>query len=280
MIAALLSPSFLSLLFLAPPSPQGAPASDPRIPEIQRVVAEVMRADYRADVEALGQCCDELSEWAEDPGLGDAVRYWRGFARSCSALSRIYVAKPDRATAMEELRGCVEDFLSVNGDLAADAKSLASGCLVNLASLLGSQDSAAAGLIRQSRDLMKEASTAAPDNPRVLWILGGQLLNTPPELGGGRAKALETYERGLAGMRAATAEPEDPLAPRWGEAELLMSLAFAYTSSAPPDLERAEALAREALQLQPEWKYVRDVLLPGILARARAMKEKEGAREE
>jgi hypothetical protein len=278
---ALSIPILFSLVLASRGSSQDARAGGADLPAIQRVVAEVMRADYRADVEALARCCEELSVWAEDPVLGDAVRYWRGFARSCSALSRVFVANSARAPALDELRESIEDLLSVReGELVEEAQSLASGCLLNLAYLLGAEDPEAPALMSESRTLMEEASRAAPDSPRVLWILGGQLLSTPPERGGGRARALETYERGLAGMRAATTEKRGPLAPRWGEAELLMSLAFAHMSAAPPDLERAEALAREALELEPEWKYVRDVLLPGILEKTRAKEAGGGARSQ
>ena len=60
-------------------------------------------------------------------------------------------------------------------------------------------------------------------------------------------------------------DPGSPL-PDWGKPEALMSLAYAHLNGAPPDLDAAEREARAALALQPEWSYVRDVLLPQILA--------------
>ena len=54
---------------------------------------------------------------------------------------------------------------------------------------------------------------------------------------------------------------------RWGKPEAQMSLAFAHLNQAKPDLAAAEAEAREALRLVPEWRYVRDFLLPMIEAR-------------
>jgi hypothetical protein len=43
-----------------------------------------------------------------------------------------------------------------------------------------------------------------------------------------------------------------------------MSLAFAHLNQAAPDVESAEQEARAALRLQPEWSYVKDILLPQI----------------
>jgi hypothetical protein len=85
--------------------------------------------------------------------------------------------------------------------------------------------------LARAQALLDEAVAAAPENPRVLWILGGQQLWTPPQYGGNRAKAMETYERALAACREAPGAPH-PLAP----------------------LELAEQQARAALELQPEWK--------------------------
>ena len=46
-----------------------------------------------------------------------------------------------------------------------------------------------------------------------------------------------------------------------------MTLAFAYSTFEPLDYPRAEAYAREALALVPDWHYVRDILLPGIVTK-------------
>ena len=47
----------------------------------------------------------------------------------------------------------------------------------------------------------------------------------------------------------------------------MMSLAYSYTNKFAPDLEAAERNARGALELVPQWHYVRDILLPQILAK-------------
>jgi hypothetical protein len=47
---------------------------------------------------------------------------------------------------------------------------------------------------------------------------------------------------------------------------LMMSLAYSYANETTPDLEAAERNARAALEIVPSWHYVRDILLPQILA--------------
>ena len=127
--------------------------------------------------------------------------------------------------------------------------------------------------IGQIMTLVKEASEAAPDNPRLIWVRGPILWNTPPERGGGQERAIENYERGLS-ILSQIKSSEEGLEPSWGKPELMMSLAYSYANKKTPDIESAERNARAALEIVPYWHYVRDILLPQILA-AKA-KAKEG----
>ena len=84
-----------------------------------------------------------------------------------------------------------------------------------------------------------------------------------------QAKIIAMYERGLVLARTQT-RPADPLAPSWGEPELLMNLAWSHLNKVTPDPGLAGKYAREALALVPDWHYLRNILLPQIeAARAR-----------
>lgn len=120
-------------------------------------------------------------------------------------------------------------------------------------------------LIGQSSPLVKEAKAAVPENPRLIWVLGPILWNMPAERGGGQDKAIESYQKGLELARKSKASG-DRLEPSWGEPELLMNLAYSNLNKATPDLNAAERDARSALGLVPYWHYVRDILMPQILA--------------
>jgi len=70
--------------------------------------------------------------------------------------------------------------------------------------------------------------------------------------------------------------PESPL-PDWGKVEALMSLASAHLNKPSPDVDAAAEEARTALRLQPDWHYVRDILMPQIDAKR---KQLEGQRSQ
>lgn len=108
--------------------------------------------------------------------------------------------------------------------------------------------------------MLKEAQAAAPENPRLLWVVGGNRWFAPPERGGGQDKAMETYEQGLEAIRKNKGAASDALEPSWGEPELLMSLAWSNLNKTTPDVGAAEKYARSALDQIPYWHYVRDIL--------------------
>lgn len=119
-------------------------------------------------------------------------------------------------------------------------------------------------LAAEAMPLLKGARASAPDNPRLLWVMGPIRWSTPPERGGGQDKAIELYERGLKVIREQKNPTSDPLEPSWGEPELMMSLAWSHLNRTVPDLEAAERYARSALEIVPYWHYVRDILLRQI----------------
>ena len=119
-------------------------------------------------------------------------------------------------------------------------------------------------LLDRSNALLSEADLAAPENPRLLWVLGANLWYRPLNQGGGQDKAIETYERALKIARAKNASVTEPLEPSWGEAELLMNLAWSSLNRTTPDLSAADSCAQAAMRLVPYWHYVRDILVPQI----------------
>jgi hypothetical protein len=157
-----------------------------------------------------------------------------------------------------------------------DAKVGAVSCLLNRLFLEGvfpkEKDPARLReILAPASLLLKEAKTAAPDNPRLLWVLGPNLWSTPPERGGGQENAIATYQKGLKVIREQRGVASASLEPSWGEPELLMSLAWSNLHRDTPDLSAAEEYAQAALKLVPYWHYTRDILMPQIRA---AEKEK------
>ena len=86
-----------------------------------------------------------------------------------------------------------------------------------------------------------------------------------PERCGGQDKAIQNYERGLEAC-SKIKTGDDPLEPSWGKPELMTSLAYCYLNMNAADVNAAERYARTALVVVPYWHYVRDILLPQIVA--------------
>lgn len=98
-----------------------------------------------------------------------------------------------------------------------------------------------------------------PGNPRVWMIRGTGALFTPSMFGGGADKAERYLREAL--KRFPQDRPAPPL-PAWGYAESYAWLGQVYAKQERWDNARAAYAA--ALRLEPEYTWVRDVLLPRL----------------
>jgi tetratricopeptide (TPR) repeat protein len=241
----------------------GASPEAARAPVV-RIVTLIQKADYEGDRSTLRRLYEELAPYTDSKELASRVRYWRGFARWRRALNG-FNESADPTELEPDLELCVSEFEQATAKDPAfvDAKVGAASCLTSLAFLNQANAERRQGYVKQFVRLLTEAKKSAPDNPRLLWVLGTSSWYAPPERGG-QAKALDTFERGLQAARSQKGSVSDPLEPSWGEPELLMNLAWANLNRATPDLDAADANAKAALALVPNWHYVRDILLPQI----------------
>ncbi len=238
------------------------------------IVARLVEADYRGDLAALAAWRDRIPDPSTMGEDVDGVRYWRGFASWRRAINRMNAADYDRDLARQDLRAALTDFDVVTaGPFFANCASAAASCEMTLMYLDGREHAEFATRARRATSLLERAVAAAPDDPRVLWIQGCRQMWIPASAGGGRERALATFDRGLAAARAAagrvTAADARAVAaslmPCWGEPELLASTAFAWSNFEPRDLPRAEQFASRALAMRPDWLYAQATLLAGIL---------------
>ena len=230
------------------------------------VVAQIQRADYEGDRITLHESCDALAPFVDDGNLGSRVHYWRGFALWRSAINGFN----DAVEAQElerDLRSAVDEFKAAlrKDEGFVDAKV---GLISSLGYLLYMKRADAAArqeLLGQIFPLVDEAKAAAPNNPRLRWVLGPILWHQARQSQSGLGKLIENYKEGLEHCAAAE-QQSSSLEPTWGKPELLMSLAYTYLNDTPADVEAAEKNARSALELVPYWHYTRDILLPQIIA--------------
>lgn len=248
------------------------PAPAPKREDVERhLVAakpKLMSADYRADLEELARLREEVARLTDDAALGYLAHYWAGYASW-----RIAINGASRGMSTENLQAHLEragtDFEASirRKEGFADAHAAAAGVYSWLAAFYRNDPAAMRERIEQSKRLLARAMELEPDNPRALWVKAAPLLFLPPEQGGNVSRAIEIYHR-MDEISPAATDAGSPL-PDWGKPEALMSLAFAHLQQSPPDLAAANEEARAALRLQPEWFYVRDVLLPQIEAAQR-----------
>ena len=247
-----------------------APAVDLSREQVVNIVAQMQRADYQDDRAALNRLYEQLVPFVDEPELASRVRYWRGFAKWRRAING-FNATPIPTDLAEDLTEAESEFdAAIQRDPGfVDAKVGAASCLLNRLFLEGvfanEKDPARLReILAPASVLLKEATAAAPDNPRLLWVVGPNLWSTPPERGGGQEKAIATYQKGLKVVQEQKSIASAPLEPSWGEPELLMSLAWSNLHREKPDLSAAEEYAQAALKLVPYWHYTRDILMPQI----------------
>lgn len=234
--------------------------------QVAPIVAQILHADYEGDRAAMQKGYDDLKPFLEDEELASRIRYWRGFAQWRRAING-FNDSADPKELEQDLKTALDEFkIAMEKDPKfVDAKVGTISCLGYLAFMNRKDQARAKELVGQIMPLVKQADEMAPDNPRLIWVRGPILWNTPPERGGGQNKAIENYKRGLE-VCSEIKPSNDPLEPSWGKPELMMSLAYSYLNTNPSDVNTAERYAREALEIVPYWHYVRDILLPQILA--------------
>lgn len=111
----------------------------------------------------------------------------------------------------------------------------------------------------RSNSLMERAEALAPRNPRVWLLRGIGAMYTPGMFGGGLDKAESHLQRALALFEGDA--PAAPL-PAWGRAEVHAYLGQVLAKRGRRD--EARAAYERALALQPDYGWVRTVLLPAL----------------
>ena len=239
----------------------GQPSDEERLLDLK---AELMAADYRADLEELARGRAMLAPLAQHPTLGYLACYWAGFA-----AQRLAVNGTSRGMAAEEverhLASALGDFdasLARREDFADAHVGVVSVTSWLLGIEFGRGGARASEWLERTRRHLARAYELEPDNPRLLWVHAGIRFNTPAEHGGSQAEGMELWRRAVEASRAERAG--DPLLPDWGEPESLMSIAWARLHGERPDPAAAREPAEAALRLRPDWYYVRAILLPAI----------------
>ncbi len=108
--------------------------------------------------------------------------------------------------------------------------------------------------------LVARAKGLAPENPRVMLIASISDYNTPKMFGGDPEGAMLGFQE--AADLFAKEVIEDPLMPDWGHAEAYAWLGQGHMANGAN--EQARAAYEKALELNPDYGWVRHVLLPRV----------------
>ncbi len=219
--------------------------------------------------ERLRAGLDEASIAGDDDALGHSVILARRAVTAFpdDALLNHYMgyalyllAERTMETDVRAAHGSLEEaesFLERSIEIQPIAESHAL-----LSSALGMRiDGAASAMTLGMRSgaAMGRAKALGPDNPRVRLLEGISAFHTPSMFGGGHEAALEHF---LAAIELfAEDAPESPL-PAWGHAETYAWLG--QTHAALGQADEARAAYERALELEPGYVWVREVLLPRL----------------
>ena len=240
---------------VAPAAPAGAQgAFDETFPAL---IERLERAYVRGDGPGL------LAVRADLGGLLDAglTEGQRSVTRYTAAyVSWRLFTVPDGVPA-DDRAALLDDAVELlTGDLEIDDGNAESHAL--LASVYGMQiDSAWKGMTlgRRASRASARALELAPGNPRVLLQDGVGKLHTPGMFGGGADRAEAMLLRALAAFRT---EPPDRPWPRWGRLDTYAWLGQIGVER--EDLTAARRYYEQALDLEPEFAWVRYALLPAL----------------
>jgi len=149
---------------------------------------------------------------------------------------------------LNNLRSSLEEEISANPDNAEAWALLASsyGMLATVerdkAMEYGQKAGAAEG----------RALAASGDNPMVLLLIGINKFYTPEQWGGGKARALEYFDRAVTAYRAGDLERS------WGHADALVWRGSVHADLDKP--EQAEADLNAAIAMEPDYQWAKDAL--------------------
>jgi hypothetical protein len=216
---------------------------------VLKIVRKIQRADYEGNREALKRLYDTLTPVEEDRERASRIRYWRGFAMWRRALNG-FNDSVDPQELERDLMLAVDEFevAAAKDPGFVDATIGAVSCLGNVMFLNRTNAARLQELAARVGPLRQAAQAAAPHHPRLLWVLGPMLWNSPPERGGGQDKAMEAYAQAL--ETRAQAEATDPLSRRG--AGVADESRLVNGNRTTPDLMPRSAGARRA-ETVPHW---------------------------
>jgi tetratricopeptide (TPR) repeat protein len=167
------------------------------------------------------------------------------------------------AVERREIVHSVNEAVEVLEELTSDEPDWAEG-FVLLAGCYGQKISVrplqVIGLGAKYNEAIERAEELAPENPRVLLMRAIGQLNAPRVFGGDPEAGLKGLERAIAIFR--DRQPSVSSEPSWGYEDALAWLGIARREAG--DIDAARQAFESVLEVNPDFRWVKDVLLPEL----------------
>lgn len=219
-------------------------------------------ANFQNDAGALRKAAADLVALADDPAVGRMALYYAAFAEWSLSASEVQAGDNDAAIrAADRAAFYARRALERDPD-DAEVMTMLVNALIVVAMLDKERFMPAA---REIAPLRKRAIERAPASPRVVMMDAGMIFNNPPERGGSLQRGLARWLEAISLFeRESAAPPSDTTRPTWGRALAYGWLTQLYLSLMPPEFEKARAAAMRALELRPDFWFVKDQVVPKL----------------
>lgn len=205
----------------------------------------------------------------------EKFQYLQGKARESDWLIDYYIAyimmyqtyfqygqDAERERTVDSAVETLEERLADMKKKSADPYILLAALYNNLIDIHKEDTETLLDLVSIRDGYMKKAWRLDKKNPRYFLVKGQSLYYTPTEFGGGLLVAKKEFEKGLTLFPD---EQVETINPDWGRSDLLSWLG--YIAEEQEDLSLAISYYEKLLTYEPEYKYVRDNILPKLKAK-------------
>ena len=219
-------------------------------------------ANFQNDAATLRTAAADLVALGDDPTVGRMALYYAAWTEWAVAASEVQagnnaagIQAGDRS-AFYARRALERDPDDV------EVMTMLVNALIVVAVLDKERFVAAA---KEIAPLRARAIERGPANPRVVMMDAGMIFNNPPERGGGREKGLARWLEAIGLFeREAASTPADVTRPAWGRALAWGWLTGLYLAMMPPEIEKAREAAMTALEMRPDFWFVKTQVVPKL----------------
>ncbi|HET9995598.1 MAG TPA: hypothetical protein VFQ18_09335 [Candidatus Acidoferrum sp.] len=216
-------------------------------------------ANFRNDARGLQEAAEKLDALTADRKLGAFALYYAGWTRWSLAAAQLQANQKDEAVA--SLSRSVEDLEKAVA-LLPDNAEFQSQLASSLISVAAVDRTKMAQILPEMTKHRKRALELAPASPRVVMMDAGMIFYTPEQYGGSQEKGITRWREAIRLFEAERIE--DAIQPDWGRALAYGWLANMYLGMNPPRTAEAKEMANHALELRPDFWFVKTQVLPKV----------------